>query len=458
MKKPIKNHILLPVLCAFLRLLLAGSAAAQTITNLYTFSTYNGFRINSDGALPKDLIMSSNTLYGTTIYGGSTGVGTVFAINTDGTGFASLYDFTGGGGGEWPGGELVLSGNTLYGATIGGGNGAGNLFALNIDGSGFADLYDFTSAMLLGYTNSDGLAPNYLTLSGNTLYGTASEGGVYGNGTVFAVNTDGSGFTTLHNFGPPVRIGGTNSRNPDGTSPSCGVIISSNTLYGTAAWGGSFGFGTVFKLNSDGTGFKVLHSFTAPRGSAGTNIDGAYPGFLVIAGNTIYGTSSRGGSSGYGTVFKINTDGSGFTTLYGGIYGTGRLVLSGSTLYWMAGALLAINTDGTGLTTLYNGSTAGGVSVLSGNTLYGTSLRGGSSGTGFVFSFVIPPQLTLTSAGSNVVLAWPTNATGFTLQTTTNLSPSAVWTTNLPSPVVVNGQNVVTNPIAGIQQYFRLTQ
>jgi AAA ATPase domain len=52
----------------------------------------------------------------------------------------------------------------------------------------------------------------------------------------------------------------------------------------------------------------------------------------------------------------------------------------------------------------------------------------------------------------------PTNAAGFTLQSTTNLGSSAVWTTNSPAPVVVNGQNKVKNPISGAQQFYRFSQ
>jgi hypothetical protein len=57
-----------------------------------------------------------------------------------------------------------------------------------------------------------------------------------------------------------------------------------------------------------------------------------------------------------------------------------------------------------------------------------------------------------------VIVSWPTNATGLTLQSTTNLGSSAVWTTNTPAPVIVNDQNVVTNPISGTQMFFRLSQ
>ncbi len=67
-----------------------------------------------------------------------------------------------------------------------------------------------------------------------------------------------------------------------------------------------------------------------------------------------------------------------------------------------------------------------------------------------------PPQLTIIPSGTNVILTWPTNAAGFSLQSSTNLVSSAVWTTVSPATVIVNRQNAVTNPISGTQQYFRL--
>jgi hypothetical protein len=69
-----------------------------------------------------------------------------------------------------------------------------------------------------------------------------------------------------------------------------------------------------------------------------------------------------------------------------------------------------------------------------------------------------PPQLAIIPSGANVILTWPTNAAGFTLQSTTNLVPPAVWSTNSPAPVVVNGQNAVTNPVTGTQKFYRLSQ
>jgi hypothetical protein len=62
-----------------------------------------------------------------------------------------------------------------------------------------------------------------------------------------------------------------------------------------------------------------------------------------------------------------------------------------------------------------------------------------------------PPQLAITLSGTNVILTWPTNATGFTLESTTNLVPPAVWTP-------VTGQNAVTNPITATRKFYRLSQ
>jgi hypothetical protein len=95
--------------------------------------------------------------------------------------------------------------------------------------------------------------------------------------------------------------------------------------------------------------------------------------------------------------------------------------------------------------------------ILSGNTLYGTATDGGTNGTGIVFSLTLgatsvsAPQLTIIGSGTNVILTWPANATGFTLQSTTNLVPPVTWSTG-------SGQNAVTNPISGIQKFYRLSQ
>jgi uncharacterized repeat protein (TIGR03803 family) len=296
------------------------------------------------------------------------------------------------------------------------------VFKVNTDGSGYTILYSFSAGAPPYLTNSDGGAPwGGLVLSSNTLYGTAAMGGSSGNGTVFKVNTDGSGFTVLKTL-----AGGS-----DGANPAAGLLLSGGTLYGTtSAYNSGSGYGTVFKVNTDGSGFTVLKNFSPLVNH--TNSDGAYPyAGLVLSGNTLYGTTSGGGSSGNGTVFQINTNGSGFTVLKNF-------------------SPLVNNTNS-------DGAHPEADLVLSGVTLYGTTSDGGSSGKGTVFSLVLHgPPLTLIRSGANAIFTWPTNPSGFTLQCATNLVTSVVWKTNLPAPVVVNGRNTVTNPITGKQQFFRL--
>ena len=98
--------------------------------------------------------------------------------------------------------------------------------------------------------------------------------------------------------------------------------------------------------------------------------------------------------------------------------------------------------------------------ILSGNTLYGTAVNGGDASYGTVFSILLPsPPLTITLSGTNDVLTWPTYnfAILFTLQSTTSLAPPTVWNDVFPLPVVVNGQNTVTNPVSGTQTFYRLS-
>ncbi len=461
------------MLIAGLRLFPANLVTAQTFTNLYFF-TATPYSTNSDGANPyAGLILSSNTLYGTAKQGGSPayGNGTIFKLNSNGSDFTVIHTFTAipsgyssNSDGANPYAGLTLSGNTLYGtANVGGVFGKGTIFAVNTDGTSFTNLHNFT-----GNTN-DGANPYAgLILSSNTLYGTAQNGGFYGNGTVFAINADGTGFTNLHSF-----------TFADGANPNAGLILSGNTLYGTATYGGYAQMGTVFKVNIDGTGFTNLTGFTASVIQ--------YPYCLVLSGSTLYGTSG-GGSS--GTLFKVNTDGTGCTNFYkftlaANPYYTNTdgqfpkaLVLSGNTLYgtanaggfYEAGTIFAIKTDGTGFMNLHNFTNSYGAFpntglIVSGNTFYGTTSGGGvSTGEGTVFSLSFPsPQLSIMPSGTNVNLKWPIGVAGFsysgyTLQSTTNLGSSAVWNTSSTAPVAVSGQIVVTNSITGTRKFFRLSQ
>jgi hypothetical protein len=82
----------------------------------------------------------------------------------------------------------------------------------------------------------------------------------------------------------------------------------------------------------------------------------------------------------------------------------------------------------------------------------------GAGGFAYTRSTPVQPNMSITiSSGASIILTWPTNFTGLTLQSTTNLF-SSVWATNSAAPVVINGQNTVTNPMSGAQQFYRLSQ
>jgi uncharacterized repeat protein (TIGR03803 family) len=291
---------------------------------------------------------------GTNTDGGIYGHGILFAINTDGTGFADLFDFASTNG-SGPSAALVLNASTLYGTTRAGGtNGLGTVFAIGTDGKGFVSLHSFGGTLQRDPTtgldlNSGGFFPETdLVLSGNTLYGATEQGGSGGNGTLFKINTDGSGFALLHNF-----------TNDDGGFPSVHMVISCTNLFGTTDFGGGTSFlgnGTIFRVNLDGSGFTNLYRFddSAVNPEAG----------VVLSGNTLYGTTILGspGIAPYGTVFKINTDGTSFTNFYALDFNldagspTTGLAISGDTLYGTSlgfaafgGTVFQINTDGSGI-------------------------------------------------------------------------------------------------------------
>jgi uncharacterized repeat protein (TIGR03803 family) len=124
-------------------------------------------------------------------------------------------------------------------------------------------------------------------------------------------------FMTLHSF--PSIYATVYQHNNDGANPYAGFILAGNILYGITYKCGSGGNGEVFKINQDGTGFTTLHSFTVGTGDDvyTTNSDGANPyAGLILSGNTLYGTATAGGLNGNGTVFAVNTDGTGFTNLH----------------------------------------------------------------------------------------------------------------------------------------------
>ncbi len=367
---------------------LAASLQAQ-INLLHSFAGGASDGRSSDGSL----ILKGSTLYGMTMGGGVNDVGTIFKIKKDGTGIMLLHSFAGGASdGDTPiNGSLVLKGSTLYGMTYGGGTGGGGtIFKINTNGTGFAVLHSFAGAP------SDGAYPyGSLILKGSTLYGMTYEGGPSGVGTIFKINTNGTGFTLLHSF-----AGGAS----DGAYPLGSLILKGSTLYGMTYGGGPSVVGTIFKINTNGTGFLLLHSF------AGYPSDGAYPwASLISKGSILYGMTNGGGSSDAGTVFKMNTNGTGYALLHSfagypsdGNQPYGSLILKGSTLYGMTnqggtgneGMIFKVNTNGTEFEPVHSfagypsdGGYPYGSLVLKGSKFYGMTYGGGASGYGVIFSY-----------------------------------------------------------------------
>lgn len=272
-----------------------GLARGQTFAVLYTFtSTAHGEQ--PDSSLVLD---AAGNLYGTTQYGGTNGgFGTVFKLDAAGK-ETVLLSFAGTPDAEDPYSGLSrdkagnLYGTTLYGGTQGG---FGTVFKLSAGGKEKI-LHSFAGT-------PDGEDPRSVLVrdAAGNLYGTTQYGGTHGGfGTVFKLNAKGT-LTLLHSF----------AGTPDGEDPYSGLLRDkAGNLYGTTQYGGtSGGFGTVFRLDAKGK-LTLLHSF------AGTP-DGVNPlaGLLRDAAGNLYGTTQYGGTNGgYGTVFKLNAKGK-LTLLY----------------------------------------------------------------------------------------------------------------------------------------------
>lgn len=422
------GHICTSSLVAVLLLLLIpsvlGARAAVVFTSLYSFTGTN------DGGGPGGLVQCSDGhFYGTTRVGGTNGgSGTVFKISSNGV-LTSLYSFTGGNDGAFPNGLVQSSDGCFYGTTYWGGTtnynpdwdnyGNGTVFKISTKGA-LKNLYSFTGG-------DDGEGPYSALVQGSDgyFYGTTRRGDTnYYSGTVFKINTNGA-LTSLCYF-----------TNGGGILPSGLAQGKDGYFYGTTEMDAylfqrKWGYGSVFQISADGA-YTNLYRFT------GTN-DGAYPfgGLVLGSDGYLYGTTRLGGTNNMGTVFRISTNGS-LATLYsfGSVRDTNGFVLDG----YSPSAALVQGNDG---------------------SFYGTTANGGQAEAGTIFRLTIvpaPPQLAIIHSAGKVVLAWPTNAIGFTLQSTATLGSSAGWATNSPAPFVVNGQNLVTNPITGTQQYFRLSR
>jgi uncharacterized repeat protein (TIGR03803 family) len=261
--------------------------ASGNETVLYSFRL-----AGKDGAFPRaDLLLDAQgNLYGTTFRGGAHGTGTVFTVDTTGN-EAALFSFNEFSGvGDSPHAGLIWGAQgSLYGTTELGGcrcpSGFGTIFTVDTFGNETV-LYRFGGSP----DGANPLARLVLDAQGN-LYGTTWRGGTSGDGTVFRLDASGKE-TVLYSF-----------TGKSGLAPYGDLVLdSAGNLYGTTTRGGAHSLGTVFKVDAVGNE-TVLHSFT------GKNGDGAVPyaGLAMDSQGNLYGTTSRGGARGFGTVFKLTT-------------------------------------------------------------------------------------------------------------------------------------------------------
>jgi uncharacterized repeat protein (TIGR03803 family) len=330
---------------------------------VYTFG-------GSNGALPQSKLVytASGELFGTAVIGGNTttcpntnGCGVVFELSAPNHGVRNyhlLHVFNGGSGdGQGPLGNIVFDGaGNLYGVTWFGGPGVGSygggtVYKLSPAGGG---LWTETVIHTFGI-GSDGLWPLAgLTIdAAGNLYGTTSVGGTNNAGTVYKLtpNSDGTwSETILYSF----------ASRPDGYSPAGEVILdATGNIYGTTVFGGALNYGLVFELSSNSGAYAetILYSFTGHK-------DQGQPGFplWMDATGNLYGTNG-GVKTGNGAIFKLtrNSDGS-----------------------WSETTIHRFdpyhNNDG--------GSPSSGLTVDASGSLWGTTMFGGTTGGGTVYTLL----------------------------------------------------------------------
>ncbi len=424
------------------------STAGPTVLYSFTAPTFPGASpvTNGDGIAPasRPVLGSDGYLYGTTLHGGENGAGSIFRVSTGGA-FSNLYSFPAATNNS---GEVVYdlgptdlsqgTNGSFYGATrSGGSNFNGTLFVISPSGS-FATLHTFAAETTNSsghLTSPDGATPTGALAQGNdgNFYGTTKYGGANGTGTIFQI-TPGGGFTSLYSFGRSVA----GSAATNGSVPNPLVLESNGVFYGTTQQGGLDNAGAVFKFTVTG-GFAQFYSFdgAAPGDNPIT------PNSALVQGTNgnFYGTSAFGGSQGGGTIFEI-TDAGGVTVLHsfpqldagagsaltlgvdGNFYGTTsanglngngtvfRMTPAGDFGAYSFSALDANSDNADGA----NPSDA--LTTDSAGDLYGTCAAGGTNGSGIIFqifgadfnppSFLSasnsPPALTNVLVGASVSL------------------------------------------------------
>jgi uncharacterized repeat protein (TIGR03803 family) len=402
----------------------------------------------TNGEFPLGNLMQFNNglLCGTTNQGGSNDKGVVYRIDPDGTGFQVLHSFNGTNGSTPEGGLVALTVNSttyIYGVTgRGGTNDYGVIYRIEPNGTNFSRQYNFS--------NSSGKYPKGpLIKVGNVLYGIASMGGNNDGGVVFAYDADADSYQKIHQF---TYIPNSSSEN----SPNGPLLNFNGLLYGTTSSGGSFSRGVLYKMNLDGSGYQVIHHFES---------DAGYFGNLSTYNNQLYGLTSSGytpTSFGNGTIYKVNTDGTAFQTIHSfdmpnGFGPSGSLIkaqdgnLYGLTPYggtgYSNGIAFSIQPDGANFTPLQwvangasQGNPFGSLVQASNGSFYGMNSNGGTAFAGQLFKlttgnpvnfvlynpFCLAPDCSLTPTGS-LIQASDGNLYGMTPYTGQNTGQGNIF-------------------------------
>jgi len=251
--------------------------------------------------------------------------------------FEVVHDFASSEG-SGPQAPIQASDGRLYGTAVTGGDfGAGTLFA-----------YDPLANVLTvvhTFSYNEGGYPYVDAVEGadGLLYGVTSSGGSSGGGVVYKVEKSGAGFAVLH------ELAGL-----DGSSPRAALLQGPDGfLYGTTTYGGASSQGTVFKVDTAGASFAVLHDLTIS--------DGIIPlGALALGSDgLLYGTTANANFSDTGTVFRVSTDGAQFNVVHTFVNADGKSPAAG----------LLLSADGSFLgTTQYGGAGNGTVFRLDPST------------------------------------------------------------------------------------------
>lgn len=280
-----------------------------------TLLSFTSNRAYDRGSSPGGALLHDGAgyLWGSTETGGANGFGTIFKYHVATGALTTLVDFTNrdpGNKGATAAGRLVDDGaGSYWGVTQYGGNssGYGTVFKIDRSTGQLTTVVEFTSN---GATNK-GAEPLAGLVSDNNgfLWGSTSKGGANDAGTIFKINPATGVLTTVieFNFAGPSNKGA----NPAGEL----LRDQAGFFWGTTTYGGTDGYGTVFKINI-ATG--VLTTLVEFKNNSGTVNRGAYPyGQLVSDGaGSYWGTASEGGINQVGTVFKVNASTGALTSVF----------------------------------------------------------------------------------------------------------------------------------------------